>query len=292
MTDLKKSKGRRKQGLGRGLSALIPGSDISTDNSSDFFMCDADIIEPNRYQPRRIFSEEELSELAQSISEQGIIQPLIVRKADTGYELVAGERRLRASKIAGLETVPVVVRDLSDSEMLVMAIVENIQREDFTPLEEADAYQRLMDEFSLTQEQVSSKVGKSRSAVANILRLRQLPQHIKDSINLQEITMGHARALLGAENQAQQDSAWKTVVAKNLSVRETEDLIRKLKKHDKPEKPVKQDSGSLYYSRISEKLSRDFGTKVQINRKGRKGKVEIEFYSDSDLERVLSILDR
>ncbi len=292
MADLKNSKGRKKQGLGRGLSALIPEPDMDMDSSSDFFLCDINLIEPNRYQPRRIFSDEELSALSQSITEQGIIQPLIVRKADTGYELVAGERRLRASKMAGLETIPVVVKELSDSEMLEMAIVENIQREDFTPMEEADAYQRLIDEFCLTQDQVAAKVGKSRPAVANFLRLRQLPHHIKESINRQEISMGHARALLGAENPAQQDKAWKTVITRNLSVRETESLIRRMKKPQEPAMGENPGTDALYFTRLSEKLSRDFGTKVQINRKGKKGRVEIEFYSDTDLERVLSMLSR
>lgn len=292
MADLKNSKGRKKQGLGRGLSALIPEPDMPAEGSSDYFMCDITLIEPNRYQPRRVFSDEELADLSQSILEQGIIQPLIVRKAETGYELVAGERRLRASKMAGLESIPVVVRDLTDSEMLEMAIVENIQREDFTPMEEADAYQRLIDEFCLTQDQVAAKVGKSRPAVANFLRLRQLPHHIKESINRQEISMGHARALLGAETPSQQDKAWKTVIAKSLSVRETESLIRRMKKTPDEKKPPEPATDALYFSRISEKLSQDFGTKVQINRKGEKGKVEIEFYSDSDLERVLSLLGR
>jgi ParB family chromosome partitioning protein len=292
MADLKNSKGRKKQGLGRGLSALIPEPDMPAEGSSDYFMCDITLIEPNRYQPRRFFSDEELADLSQSILEQGIIQPLIVRKAETGYELVAGERRLRASKMAGLESIPVVVRDLTDSEMLEMAIVENIQREDFTPMEEADAYQRLIDEFCLTQDQVAAKVGKSRPAVANFLRLRQLPHHIKESINRQEISMGHARALLGAETPSQQDKAWKTVIAKSLSVRETESLIRRMKKTPDEKKPPEPATDDLYFSRISEKLSQDFGTKVQINRKGEKGKVEIEFYSNSDLERVLSLLGR
>ncbi|MFA6009844.1 MAG: ParB/RepB/Spo0J family partition protein [Desulfobacteraceae bacterium] len=292
MSDMKSSKGRKKQGLGRGLSALIPEPEMPVDGSADYFMCDIDLIEPNRYQPRRIFSDAELSDLSQSILEQGVIQPLIVRKADSGYELVAGERRLRASKMAGLESIPVVVRDLTDKEMLEMAIVENIQREDFTPMEEADAYQRLIDEFDLTQDQVASKVGKSRPAVANFLRLRQLPLHIKDSINKQEISMGHARALLGAENPSQQDKAWKIVIAKSLSVRETEGLIRRMKKALEEKKPAEHGTSEVYFSQLSEKLSRDFGTKVQINRKGRKGKVEIEFYSDSDLDRVLALLGK
>lgn len=289
---MKPTKARKKQALGRGLSALIPEPESVIEESGEYFSCDINLIVPNRYQPRHIFSEEELADLCQSIIEQGVIQPLLVRRDDTGYELIAGERRLRASKMAGLEKVPVVIKDISDSEMLEMAIVENIQRENFNAMEEADAYQRLIDEFGLTQDQVATRVGKSRPAVANFLRLRQLPPHIKESINRQDISMGHARALLGAENQSQQDKAWKTVIARSLSVRETENLIRKLKKSvDEPKAPEKN-SDDIYFTQLSDKLSQDYGTKVHINRKGEKGKVEIEFYSNNDLDRLLSLLQK
>lgn len=289
------SKGRKKLALGRGLSALIPETDATPDASSDFFDCEITLIVPNRYQPRIVFSDEELSDLSKSIQEQGIIQPLIVRRADTGYELIAGERRLRASKMIGLEKVPVVIKDISDTEMLEMAIVENIQRENFNPIEEADAYYRLMQEFNLTQDQVANRVGKSRSAVANFLRLRQLPPHIKTSINNNEISMGHARALLGADNTGQQDSAWKTVVAKNLSVRDTENLVKKLKTSsakDEEEKEPQPNSDTIYFTGVAEKLSRHFGTKVHIKRKGKKGRVEIDFFDNSDLDRLLSMLHK
>lgn len=287
------STGRKKQALGRGLSALIPMTDENqTNGSSSFIDCDISLISPNRYQPRTIFSEEELSDLSKSIISQGVIQPLIVRKAETGYELIAGERRLRASKIAGLETVPVVIKDISDTEMLEMAIVENIQRENFGAIEEADAYQRLMDEFNLTQDQVANKVGKSRSAVANFLRLRQLPPHIKESINNNLISMGHARSLLSAANSSQQDYVWKKIIESKLSVRDTEKLIKKLKEEFEKEEelPKRPDSDSIYFESVANDLSGRFGTKVQIKRKGTKGKVEIDFYSDSDLERLLSFL--
>lgn len=285
--------GRKKQALGRGLSALIPTApEPENGQSPDYIECDITLIEPNRYQPRTVFSEEELSELSQSITEQGVIQPLIVRKAEAGYELIAGERRLRASKMAGLAKVPVVIREITDSEMLEMAIVENIQRENFNAMEEADAYNRLMEEFSLTQDQVATRVGKSRSAVANFLRLRQLPNHIKKSINENIISMGHARALLSATDENQQDNAWKTVIEQGLSVRETEALIKKMKKEAEklPEPPTEPDSDEIYFKDVAEKLSSRFGTKVHILRKGKKGKVEIEFYSDSDLDRLLSFL--
>lgn len=286
------STGRKKQALGRGLSALIPIQEDGTNDSSTFINCDISLIVPNRYQPRTIFSEEELTDLSRSIVEQGVIQPLIVRKADSGYELIAGERRLRASKLAGLETVPVVIKDISDTEMLEMAIVENIQRENFGAIEEADAYQRLIDEFNFTQDQVAGRVGKSRSAVANFLRLRQLPSHIKESINGNVISMGHARSLLSASNSQQQDHVWKTIIEKKLSVRETEKMIKKLKEDAEKasQQPPPPDSDTLYFANVADKLSGRFGTKVQIKRKGKKGKVEIDFYSDSDLERLLSFL--
>jgi ParB family chromosome partitioning protein len=290
---MKTIKGRKKQALGRGLSALIPEPETLTEESGEYFSCDIGLIVPNRYQPRRIFSEEELADLCQSIIEQGVIQPLLVRRDQTGYELIAGERRLRASKMAGLDKVPVVIKDITDSEMLEMAIVENIQRENFNPIEEADAYQRLIDEFGLTQDQVATRVGKSRPAVANFLRLRQLPAHIKESINRQDISMGHARALLGAENPSQQDKAWKTVIARGLSVRETESLIRRLKKtSEEAPAPPEKTADDHYFDGLSEQLSRDYGTKVQIQRKGEKGRVEIEFYSNSDLDRLLSLLQK
>lgn len=294
MTSRSSSKGRKKQALGRGLSALIPEPAFDNDESSDLVDCNIEMITPNRYQPRTIFSEEELTELSQSIVEQGVIQPLLVRKADSGYELIAGERRLRASKMAGLESVPVIVRDITDAEMLEIAIVENIQRQNLNPMEEADAYQRLIDEFNLTQDQVAGRVGKSRPAIANFLRLRQLPGHIKESINSGEISMGHARALLGADTPPQQDTAWKTVLTKKLSVRETEALIKKLKKlaeaSEAPEKP--KSSNDIYFDSISDNLSQQFGTKVNIKRSGEKGKVEIEFYTNDDLDRLLSILQK
>ena len=289
------STGRKKQALGRGLSALIPTApeDESDDAIVNFLDCDITLIIPNRYQPRTIFSEDELSDLSKSIVEQGVIQPLIVRKADTGYELIAGERRLRASKMAGLGKVPVVIKDITDTEMLEMAIVENIQRENFSAMEEADAYNRLMDEFNLTQDQVANRVGKSRSAVANFLRLRQLPPHIKNSINTNTISMGHARALLSASDSSQQDSAWKTVIENGLSVRDTEKLLKKLKAdlEKEPEPPQSQDSDKAYFTDVADKLTSRLGTKVQIKKNGKKGTVEIEFYSDNDLDRLLTFLE-
>ena len=284
---------RKKMALGRGIEALIPDIDSArSDSSGEYFTCDVRLIRPNPFQPRIRFSQEELDELSRSILEQGILQPLMVRKAETGYELIAGERRLRAARIAGMNEVPVVVKNVSDSQLLEISIIENIQREDLNALEESEAYNRLMKEFHLTQEEVAVRVGKSRPAIANLLRLRQLPEPIKTSIMDGALTMGHARALLGADTPAQQHAAWKAVIAKGLSVRETEALVKRLK-NQKPEdrnSPLK--SFDVYLSSLANDLSQDFGTRVKIKRKGRKGRVEIEFYNDDDLDRLIGLLKR
>lgn len=285
------TKKRRKNALGRGLNALFPdiGDSVHTDDS-DYFLCDINLIQPNRYQPRRQFSADELAELSLSIKEQGVIQPVIVRTKDTGYELIAGERRLRASKAAGLDRIPVIVKNKNDIELLQMSIVENIQRQDLNPMEEAEAYKRLMDEFSLTQEQTATKIGKSRPAVANFLRLCRLPEEIKARLRDQTLTMGHARALLGTDTTAKLNAAFKTVVAKKLSVRETEALVKRMKSAKKPAAKTPKHSDDIYFSSLAEDMSRQLGTKVQIKRKGRKGRVEIEFYSNDDLDRLIDLL--
>ncbi len=282
-------KKRKKLALGKGLGALIPDIKSVEDRSPDYFFCETDLISPNRYQPRIQFSEDELKELCNSIKTQGILQPLLVRKDDIGYELITGERRLRAAKMAGLSKVPVVLKNISDAELLEMSIVENIQREDFNPLEEAEAYHRLITEFDLTQDQAAMRVGKSRSAVANFLRLRQLPDQIKANILDGTLSMGHARALLGIEEPSQQIAAWRTVVSKGLSVRETENLIKKLKAGKKKPKDVLPSSEDIYFSDLADNLSNYFGTKVQIKRSGQKGKLEIEFYNNDDLDRLISL---
>ena len=285
---------RKKMALGKGLGALIPDKEAVKDRPGDYFFCDIDLIRPNRFQPRQQFNDEDLNELRDSIKEQGILQPLLVRKDENGYELIAGERRLRAAKLAGLAQVPVVIKKISDSQLLEMSIVENIQRENFNPIEEADAYHRLIAEFNLTQDQAANRVGKSRSAVANFLRLRQLPDAIKESIREGTLSMGHARALLGITAADQQLATWRTVVAKNLSVRQTETLIRRLKSQKKRPK-VSADASTAtsedrYFSDMAEDLSRYFGTKVLIRKSGQRGKVEIEFYSYDDLDRLIGLL--
>jgi len=284
-----KRKGK-KLALGRGLDALIPNLALESEIPRDFFQCDIKLIRRNRYQPRQYFAEDDLKELSDSIKSQGIIQPLLVRNDGNGYELVAGERRLRAARAAGLKQVPVVVKKVSDAELLEMSIVENIQREDLNPIEEAEAYHRLITEFDLTQDQASVRVGKSRSAVANFLRLRNLPQQIKDSIVERKLSMGHARALLGTDTAAQQLSIWRIIVAKGLSVRQTENLVKNIRKGSEKPKKTAPDADQVFFSDLAADLSRHYGTKIQIRRRGKIGKVEIEFYSDDDLNRLISLL--
>ncbi|MBW2192203.1 MAG: ParB/RepB/Spo0J family partition protein [Deltaproteobacteria bacterium] len=281
----------KKIALGKGLDALIPDIESIENRSKEYFQCDIELIRPNRYQPRTRFSEDELNDLCRSIEKQGILQPLLVRRDDTGYELVVGERRLRAAKKAGLNRVPVVVKHITDKELLEMSVVENIHREDLNPLEEAEAYHHIITAFNLTQDQTAERVGKSRSAVANILRLRQLPEEIKAGIMDGALSMGHARALLGAETSAQQNAVWRDILSKGLSVRQTEHLIKRLKAKKKPKQPV-HSSEDIYFSNLSDDLSRHFGTKVQIIRRGQKGRVEIAFYNNEDLDRLLNLLKR
>jgi ParB family chromosome partitioning protein len=285
-----KLKKTKKIVLGRGLDSLLPDIEYVESVSKEYFQCDIELIRPNRYQPRMQFSEDELEGMARSIKKQGIIQPLLVRKDDNSYELIIGERRLRAAKKAGLDQVPVIVKTITDTDLLEMSIVENVQREDLNPMEEAEAYYQLIVKFDLTQDQVATRVGKSRSAVANFLRLRQLPEQIKADMINGTLSMGHARALLGASNSAQQNAAWRAIVSKGLSVRETERLINRLKSEKK--KPKKSSTGSeqRYLLSLAEDLSRRFGTKVQIKRHGKKGRVEITFYNNDDLDRVLTLL--
>ena len=283
---------RKKMALGKGLGALIPEVETGRGKQKEFFLCDIDLIRPNRFQPRVNFSEEDLQELTDSIKTQGILQPLLVRKDDDGYELIAGERRLRAAKRAHLSQVPVVIKRVNDNQMLEMAIVENIQRANLNPIEEAEAYHRLITQLNLTQDQASARVGKSRSAVTNFLRLRQLPEQIKDSITDGSLSMGHARAILGAEASPQQLAAWRAVIAKGLSVRQTEALIRRLKSEKKKPRVSRNRTEEIYLSGLAEDLSRHFGTKIMIKKAGPKGKVEIEFYSSDDLDRLIRRLKK
>jgi len=284
---------KKKIALGKGLGALIPGIESGGKEPDKNTSCDIDLINPNQFQPRIHFSGTELEELALSIREKGILQPLLVRRNAAGFELIAGERRLRAAKMAGLKQVPVIIREVTDAEMLEISIIENIQRENLNPIEEAEAYHRLMTEFKLTQDEASKRVGKSRPAVANLLRLRQLPNQIKESISDGTVSMGHARALLGAETAAQQNAAWRAIISKGLSVREAENLVKRLKtEKNKNAKRKETTTDGIHFSSLAEELSRNFGTKVEIIRQGKKGKIAIEFYSDEDLDNLIGRLKR
>lgn len=288
----KKTAPRKKRALGRGLDALFPDIEPESRSADDFFQCDIDLISPSRFQARTEFSEIELAELVASIKKEGVIQPVLVRKAETGYELIAGERRMRAAKQAGLTQIPVFVREISDQQHLVYSIVENVQREDLNPIEEAEGYQMLIADFGFSQEQIAESVGKSRSAVANFLRLRNLPEHIKDSITAGEISMGHARALLGAKTPQQQNELWKEIVQKGLSVRQTEQRLKAPTAPATAGAPAKKPQSiteDRYFTDLADNLARQLGTKVQIKRKGKKGRVEIAFYSNDDLERLLKL---
>ncbi|MFW5874619.1 MAG: ParB/RepB/Spo0J family partition protein [bacterium] len=282
---------KRKTGLGKGLDALFPDMEAGEGGrETDYFPCDITLIRPNPFQPRRQFDREDLEELAESVRSHGVLQPLLVREAERGYELIAGERRLRAAKMAGLYTVPVVVKTIKDDELLAFSIIENIQRADLNAMEEAEAYQRLMDEFGLTQDQVASRVGKSRSAVANFLRLHHLSDKVKDYLREGRLSMGHARALLGAGTSAIQREACRLILSKGLSVREAEKLVARLNKDSRDAAGKDPEQQDVHIVSIEEDLGRRFGTKVKIKRRGKRGRVEIEFYDDSDLDRLISML--
>jgi ParB family chromosome partitioning protein len=296
MTATQKSKRRKKTALGRGLDALIPEAGFSVDSEpapapKPYFECEVHLIQPNRYQPRSHFDPDEMAQLSESIRVQGIIQPLLVCKSELGYELVAGERRLRAARMAGLDKVPVVVKSVTDAEMLEISIVENIQRENLNPVEESEAYHRLIAEFGLTQDQAAQRVGKSRSAVANFLRLRQLPENIRQSIVDGQLSMGHARAILGATTPAHQNAVWRAVVGKGLTVRQTEELVKRMAKSAQAIDAKKTTSEQRHLNLVADNLSRSFGTKVQIKKRGKRGKLEIEFYSNEDLDRLLELFE-
>ncbi|MFH2058232.1 MAG: ParB/RepB/Spo0J family partition protein [Pseudomonadota bacterium] len=280
---------KKNTGLGRGISALIPDFD-TPESSPDFLMCPVEDIAPNRYQPRTVFSQEELDRLKQSIAQQGVLQPLLVRHIDGSYELIAGERRLRAAKEANLTHVPVFVKDLTDEQVLEVSIIENIQRENLNVLEEAEAYYRLINEFSYTQEQVAKKIGKNRSTIANLLRLRSLPEAIKKSLIDEVISMGHARALLGAGSEENQLCLLETVLKKELSVRQTERLVNQAKKDPKTLQKQISAAEKQFLDDTSLTISKQIQSPVKIQKNGNKGKIEIKFKSTIEFERLVDLL--
>lgn len=308
--------GSKRKGLGKGINNLIPETDVirSTPKKKtekkevvkevvkevikevkvpvpgDTMMKISD-IEPNREQPRKNFDKEALQELADSIKQFGIIQPIVVQKKDDYYEIIAGERRWRAAKLAKLKEVPVIIKEYSDREVMEIALIENIQRKDLNPIEEALAYKSLIDEYSLKQEELANRVSKSRTAIANSMRLLKLTDSVQNMLINDEISMGHARALLTLEQEDLQIEAAKTIVSKGLSVRDTEKLVKSILNPKQVKLPIPSAEAAIYDA-IANKLREKMGTKVSINhKKNGKGKIEIEYYSQEELERLLEMFD-
>lgn len=287
----------KKQALGRGLNALISTEEVKTYGSSDLNEIDIDLIETNPNQPRTEFDEDKLAELSDSIRANGVIVPITLRKIDDAhFQIIAGERRYRASKMAGLTKIPAYIRAANDEQTHVMALIENIQRDDLNAIEIALGYQKAMNDFVLTQEQLSEKVGKKRATIANFLRLLKLPAEIQLGLRDRTVDMGHARAIAGLDAPESQLKVYEQVVKKHLSVRATEELVKKMavSKNNGTEEGVKyQRFVSEEYDRLKAELSQLFNTKVnlQYNEQG-KGKISLAFDSDDDLMRIMSILDK
>ena len=277
----------QKRGLGKGLSALIPDSGVLTGGRT-IINVDINKIIPNPRQPRTEFPQETLTELAESIRSQGVIEPILARPKNGKYEIVAGERRWRAARKAGLSMLPAIVKEFSDEESLELALVENLQREDLNPMEEAEAYAKLASEFHQTQADIAKKVGKDRSTVANIMRLLELPREIQVSIRRTQISVGHARPILSLATEAERLSLWRDILKNNLSVRDVEQIVhggptdRKLRKR----KVIKNEE----LIDLTELLTTHLGTRVRIHGSIKKGKIEIDYFSQEDLERIIEVL--
>lgn len=288
-----------KTGLGKGLSALIPIADEINNEQESVIEIEISEIKPNSFQPRRVFDQDKLDELTQSIKEHGVVQPVMVRRiAEGSYELVAGERRLRASELAGKKTIPAVIKELNDAQMMEIALVENIQRENLSPIEEAYAYKRLLEEFKLTQEQLAKRVSKSRSFIANMVRLLNLPHEIIEDLQENRLTVGHARPLLSIENDRKKLEVAQTIINKKLSVREAESLVKNVLENEKEKKSAqskKKEKGrriSPVLKDLELRLRSLCGTKVKILDQDGKGKIEIDYYSADDLDRISALLLR
>lgn len=286
----------KRGGLGRGMEALFSSAyEESPSDNEVVTEIKLDEIRPNPYQPRKHFNEEALNELAESIKQQGVFQPVIIRRSTIkGYELIAGERRVRASRLAGKSTIPAIVRDIDDVQMIEIAVIENLQREDLSPLEEAEAYSMLMENLSLTQAEVADRIGKSRPYIANYLRLLQLPDTIKEYVNEEKLSMGQARTILGLKDKSQMIKLADKVIKENLTVRQLEELVQisnqsaSLQPKITRKKPVNK---SPYILAIEQQIEEKFGTSTQIVQKGDKGKIEIDYMNDADLTRILDLLN-
>lgn len=289
----------KKRGLGRGLNALInTGPDIEVkekskdNNDNKEVFVNISLVEPNRNQPRKEFDKEALSELAASIKQYGILQPIMVQKNGDMYEIIAGERRWRAAKEAGLKEVPVIVRDYDKQKIMEISIIENIQRENLNPIEEAMAYQCLMEEYGLKHDELADKVSKNRSTITNSMRLLRLSENIQQMIIDGKISTGHAKVLLSVENKEEQEKIAVELISKSLSVRELEKLVKKYIKPRKKKENKETIDYSLFYKEYEDKLKDILGTKVQINTKDKnKGRIEIDYYSAAELERIVELLN-
>ena len=281
-----------RKALGKGINALIPDFEMGVPEAKPSAAGDllVDEISPNRLQPRSYFDDKKLEELVTSIEEHGVLQPVVVQKSDSGYELIVGERRWRASKKLGLKKIPAVIREVSDAQSLEIAIIENIHRQDLNPIEEAEAYARLANEFALTQEMVAKKVGKSRTAVANTLRLLKLSRNIKEDLISEKISMGHARALLGLENAKQMEILRKEIIKQDLTVRQTEGRVNKIKAGSVNKPGPSTAKKDIFIKDLEKDLARRLGTKVDISPKKNGGKLVVTYYSDDDLDRIQRLM--
>lgn len=305
-----------KKGLGKGLGAIF-GEDVVKENKEEtekkakakaeakaaeemdekgrILMLKLDLVQPNKEQPRKTFDEEKINELAESIKNYGVLQPLLVQKNDSFYEIIAGERRWRAAKAAGLKEVPAVLKEYSKQEAMEISLIENVQRADLNPIEEALGYRQLIDEFGLTQEEIAVRVAKSRTVITNTMRLLKLDEQIQNMLVQGVITSGHARALLSLEDTQMQLKAAKEILDKKLSVRETERLVKRLQKEafgEKKEEKKKDETLALIYQDLEDRMKSVMGTKVSIHNKDKnKGRIEIEYYSEAELERIVEMIE-
>jgi ParB family chromosome partitioning protein len=280
----------KRMALGKGLGALLP--EFGQAESKTLLYCGIEEIIPNRSQPRKHFDESKLQELAESIKEKGILEPLIVRKTDQGYELIVGERRWRAAQKAGLKEVPVVVKEAEGREALEISLIENLQREDLNPIEAAEAFKHLIEEFKISQEDLSKRIGKDRTTIANTLRLLKLPIEIRNQLLQNRITSGHARAILSLESKEKQKELCALIIKKGLSVREAEALAKRWSEKPKKSITAVKKKGDLesQLNSLQDSLRKYLGTKVHITQKGKRGKIEIEYYSNEELERIVETI--
>ncbi|MBW7475637.1 ParB/RepB/Spo0J family partition protein [Paenibacillus oenotherae] len=276
--------------LGRGLDALIPSLSVNDDDK--VLEITLASLRPNPYQPRKTFDDEAIQELAESIKHHGVIQPIIVRSVLKGYEIIAGERRFRASQLCGNSTIPAVVRNFSDQQVMEIALIENLQREDLNAIELALAYQALVDKFNLTQEELSMKVGKSRSHIANFLRLLTLPEEIKENVSRGTLSMGHARALVGVKDEARKKELAELTIANEWSVRDLEEAIQKLDQKAPTKVKPSAKKRDPYIEQLEESLREQFKTTVKIKQQKDKGKIELLYYNKQDLERLLELMQQ